>query len=321
VTREESSLRKLMKRLRIPGWRESLAASNSGNIPKWLGALERLPEANADEIVLDSDAPAAVSSEPLSAETARRLENALMELHPWRKGPFDLFGIEIDAEWRSNIKWRRLAPHLGRLDGKTVLDIGCGNGYYALRALGAGADALLGVDTSPLHVIQFQALAKYLRAESAEIILMDCGDLPREQVFDTVLSMGVIYHRPAPEEHARLLFDMTAPGGTCVLESLVVDGDENSSLIPTGRYAQMRNVHQIPSPALLKRWMESAGFADAKILDVSGTTHEEQRRTKWMTFHSLKDFLSSDMSRTLEGHPPPKRAIVLARKPAIQPYP
>jgi len=303
------------EKLALPNWRESLETIKNGNISRWIDALEQLPHILSDKNILDTTAPTAISNPPITAETARKLENSMMKLHPWRKGPFNLFGLLIDAEWRSNMKWKRLEPHLGHMDGETILDIGCGNGYYALRALGAGAETVLGVDTSPLHVIQFQALNKYLRADSAEIILLDCDNLPRKPLFDTVFSMGVIYHRPNQQKHMRLLLDLTKPGGRCVIETLVVDGDEKTCLHPNDRYAQMRNVHAIPSPALLKQWAENAGFAETETLDISTTTIEEQRSTKWMTFHSLQNFLHPENpNKTIENHPAPKRAILLAQK-------
>jgi tRNA (mo5U34)-methyltransferase len=30
------------------------------------------------------------------------MRQALMGLSPWRKGPFDLFGVHVDTEWRSD---------------------------------------------------------------------------------------------------------------------------------------------------------------------------------------------------------------------------
>ncbi len=59
---------------------------------------------------------------------------------PWRKGPFSLYGVNIDTEWRSDWKWDRVLPHLSPLKGRLVLDVGCGGGYHMWRMLGEGAD-------------------------------------------------------------------------------------------------------------------------------------------------------------------------------------
>ena len=61
--------------------------------------------------------------------------------------------------------------------------------------------------------------------------------------------------------------------------------------------------------------LERCGFTDIRVVDSTRTTVEEQRSTDWMTFESLADFLSpTDHTRTVEGHPAPLRAMLLARK-------
>lgn len=90
--------------------------------------------------------------------------------------------------------------------------------------------------------------------------------------------------------------------GELVLETLVIDGDENTVLVPGDRYAQMRNVYFIPSALALKNWLKKCGFVDIRIADVSVTTTEEQRRTEWMVTESLADFLDPhDRSTFLPG--------------------
>ena len=107
--------------------------------------------------------------------------------------------------------------------------------------------------------------------------------------------------------------DLLHPGGELVLETLYVEGGAGTVLEPRGRYAKMRNVWQIPSCETLLRQMEDAGFADARIVDTSITTTTEQRRTEWMRFESLADFLDpADSSRTVEGYPAPRRVVVIA---------
>ena len=105
-------------------------------------------------------------------------------------------------------------------------------------------------------------------------------------------------------------------GGELVLETLVVEGDENTALVPEDRYAQMRNVWFLPSVPALERWLRRAGFVDVRCVDVSTTSVDEQRSTDWMRYQSLPDFLDpQDHGRTVEGLPAPMRAVLLARKP------
>ncbi|MEQ4529934.1 MAG: tRNA 5-methoxyuridine(34)/uridine 5-oxyacetic acid(34) synthase CmoB, partial [Mixta sp.] len=140
--------------------------------------------------------------------------------------------------------------------------------------------------------------------------------LPELKAFDTVFSMGVLYHRRSPLDHLYQLKNQLVSGGELVLETLVIEGDEHDVLVPGERYAQMRNVWFIPSAAALARWLEKCGFVDVRIVDYSRTTTEEQRRTDWMTTESLADFLDpNDHSKTVEGYPAPLRAVLVARKP------
>ena len=245
-----------------------------------------------------------------------QLHKALMGLSPWRKGPFDVFGVHIDTEWRSDWKWSRVSPHLD-LKGKRVLDVGCGNGYYQWRMLGAGADSVIGVDPNWLFFCQFQAIQRYLPDLPAWHLPFALEDLPANlEGFDTVFSMGVLYHRRSPIDHLLALKDCLVKGGELVLETLVVEGDVQQVLVPEDRYAQMRNVWFLPSVPALELWLRRAGFVDVRCVDVSITTVEEQRGTDWMRFQSLSDYLDpADHSRTVEGLPAPMRAVIVARKP------
>lgn len=290
---------------------KKLDTSRNGNLQRWYDVLASLPDItptytdlNADRLLIGSadDQPAG-------------LRDQLLALHPWRKGPYDIFGIHIDTEWRSDWKWQRLESHLSDLTHRTVLDVGCGNGYFCWRLLGAGAARVIGIDPNMLSVSQFQ-LIKHFIGQHLPIDLLPLGIEqvpPKSFHFDTVLSMGVLYHRRSPIDHLYELAACLKPGGELVLETLVIEGEEGMSLVPADRYAQMRNVWFIPSCATLHAWLARCGFDNIRLVDVSTTTAEEQRSTEWMHFHSLPEFLDpADSSKTIEGYPAPKRAMFLA---------
>jgi len=287
-----------------------------GDLPRWLASLEQLPDISPSSI--DLGAAAIRVGEPGDCDEAarRRLENRLRALLPWRKGPFELFGIRVDAEWRSDWKWRRLEGAVQALPGRRVLDVGCGNGYHCWRMLGAGAGEVVGIDPSPLFVIQFHALQKYIDDPAVSVLPLGIEQVPAGlEAFDTVFSMGVLYHRRSPIDHLTELRGCLAEGGELVLETLVIDGGGTDCLVPEGRYARMRNVRFIPSCDLLLSWLRKLDFRGARLVDVTATTTREQRSTDWMKFHSLARFLDpADPSVTIEGHPAPKRAIVTALK-------
>ncbi|HKK23856.1 MAG TPA: tRNA 5-methoxyuridine(34)/uridine 5-oxyacetic acid(34) synthase CmoB [Pseudohaliea sp.] len=296
---------------------EALCSERHGDLPRWQAALDALPAIDVGTVHLDRARVGADSTAPLPPATLEALRTALQGLHPWRKGPFELFGLPVDTEWRSDWKWDRLAGAIAPLAGRRVLDVGCGNGYHCWRMRGAGAAEVVGVDPSPLFVLQFRALQRYLRDDAVNVLPLTLEAVPRPlPAFDTVFSMGVLYHRRSPLDHLLALRDCLRPGGELVLETLVIEGEPGMALVPRGRYARMGNVWFLPSCGTLLGWLEKVKFRDARVVDVSVTATAEQRRTDWMRFHSLADFLDpADPGRTVEGYPAPRRAVVIAAAP------
>lgn len=287
-----------------------------GQFKQWTNAVEFLPEMQPHRLDL-LHSVTAESETPLSPGQIKRIDTLLRNLMPWRKGPFSLYGVDIDTEWRSDWKWDRVLPHLSDLTGRTILDVGCGSGYHLWRMVGAGAQLAVGIDPTQLFLCQFEAVRKLLGGDPrAHLLPLGIEQLPALNAFDTVFSMGVLYHRRSPLEHLWQLKDQLVSEGELVLETLVVEGDERTVLIPGDRYAQMRNVYFIPSALALKNWLEKCGFVDVRIVDVCQTTIEEQRRTDWMITESLAEFLDpNDRSKTVEGYPAPLRAVLIAKKP------
>jgi len=285
-----------------------------GNLAEWQALVDSVPELPTAQRVLDADAVQIGDSDDLPDAAKKQLESQLKALHPWRKGPYSLFGINIDTEWRSDWKWNRLKNHIAPLEHRLVLDVGCGNGYHCWRMLGAGAKTVVGIDPMMLNVMQFQLVRKLYGEAPVYVLPMGIEDMPYGlKAFDTVFSMGVLYHRRSPIDHLMELRDCLKPGGELVLETLVIDGGLGQVLLPEDRYARMRNVWFLPSCDTLVGWLKRCGFKNIRLVDVTVTSIEEQRTTEWMTFHSLKDFLDAENPQlTCEGLPAPKRAIVIA---------
>ncbi|MDF7631836.1 MULTISPECIES: tRNA 5-methoxyuridine(34)/uridine 5-oxyacetic acid(34) synthase CmoB [Pantoea] len=286
-----------------------------GKFRDWEKSVDYLPLLNPQTLDLVNSVTA--TADDLTDRQRLGIENLLRNLMPWRKGPYSLYGTEIDTEWRSDWKWDRVLPHISPLTHRTVLDVGCGSGYHMWRMIGAGAKLVVGIDPMQLFLCQFEAVRKLLGDDRrAHLLPLGIEQLPALQAFDTVFSMGVLYHRRSPLDHLLQLKNQLVSEGELVLETLVVEGDENTVLVPGERYAQMRNVYFIPSAAALKGWLEKCGFVDVRIADYAVTSVEEQRRTSWMTSESLAEFLDpNDSSKTIEGYPAPLRAVLVARKP------
>ena len=276
----------------LPTVRNHLRKGVHGHLPRWQEILTALPSSN-------------------------NVRELLLELAPWRKGPFELNGIHIEAEWRSDLKWNRFSDHIEPLTNRRVLDVGAGNGWYALRMREAGATWVIGVDPTLLFVAQFEALRILTGATGIHILPIGIESLPTDcHTFDTTFSMGVLYHQRNPEEHLSQLKGTLRQGGQLVLETLVYPGDDHKIIEPEHRYARMRNVWHLPTVPTLLDWVSDAGFENIDLVNVTTTTIEEQRTTDWMPYESLAAALDpNDPGTTVEGMPAPVRAILTANFP------
>lgn len=299
---------------RIP---QAFQAERHGHFAAWRSLLNGLPIVATHPPILNTPAPRIEAITPLSDACRTDLRQHLLRLLPWRKGPFDLLGISIDSEWRSDLKWARVQQALGSLQGLRLLDVGCGNGYYLWRAKGDGAALAVGVDPYLLFVMQNHVIGHFMGEWAAPVLPVGAEDLPNDlESFDVTLSMGIFYHRRSPFEHLAQLRSTLRPGGRLLLETLVIDGGEGEVLVPDQRYAKMNNVWFIPSVAELIRWLKRAGLTKIEVTSCVRTDVGEQRRTDWMPFESLGDYLDPhDSSRTVEGYPAPTRAMLCAERP------
>lgn len=295
---------------------QALSPSAHRELSTWQAVVAQLPDFSTNTRILNRSAPQIGTATELSEAAQQRLHSSLQQLIPWRKGPFELFGIYIDTEWRSDWKWQRLAPHISPLEQRLVLDVGCGNGYHAWRMLGAGAKLVIGLDPLLLNVWQFAAVKKLHGPAPIYVLPLGIETLPHSlMLFDTVFSMGVFYHRRSPMDHLLELKACLRPGGELVLETLIIDGPAEKVLVPKARYAQMRNVWFIPTIDTLLLWLARCEFKNARLVDVTPTTTAEQRSTEWMPFHSLQNFLDPhNPALTCEGLPAPKRALIIANR-------
>lgn len=311
---------------KLPDWLSAIKNKDRyAHAPYYESVINKLPEVLPNDI--DLNHACITAKVAFEHSDYRKAEALLKNLMPWRKGGFiigdETHQIHIDTEWRSDLKWDRVLPHISDLSGKRVLDVGGGSGYHGFRMIGAGASSVVVIDPSCLFYHQFMAIRHFLgemtnRFGQSPIHFIPVGleELPNGGLFHTVFCMGVLYHRASPFDCLLQLKNQLLKGGELVLETLVVEGDENTVLVPKDRYAMMNNVYFLPSVAALTLWLEKAGFIDVHCVDISTTTSDEQRATDWMTYHSLSDFLDpDDDSKTVEGYPRPVRAVMVAKKP------
>jgi len=292
--------------------KEQLSPQNHGDYERWVSALEHIPK--LDNVTLDVSQNA-ITIDAAVVENQPDLRQQLQKLIPWRKGPFNIADVFVDCEWRSDFKWDRLKAHID-LNDKRVLDIGCGNGYHCWRMLELNPKWVLGVDPNLLFNVQFRFINHYAKRHDIDVVPLGIEHLPKDMaLFDTVFSMGVLYHRKSPIDHLYELKSLMSKDGELILETLIIEGDDQTVLVPEGRYAKMRNVWFLPSVAALTKWLVKVGFKNINVLDISVTSLEEQRSTDWMVFESLVNYLDEkDNTLTIEGHPAPKRVVISARR-------
>ncbi len=281
------------------------------NIRPLREALSSLPQ--VDAVLSLGDTVALQTNEDIDHT---QIEDVARMMMPWRKGPFDLFGLFIDTEWQSFMKYNLLRPHFN-LAKKRVADIGCNNGYYLFRMQEDRPASLVGFDPSALYKTQFDFINHFAKSE-IRYELLGVEHLPYyEEKFDTIFCLGVLYHRSDPVAMLKQLFQGLDDEGEVYLDTFMIDGEEEMALCPKGSYSKIPNIYFVPTVPALKNWCLRAGFSTFDVLETSVTTPDEQRKTEWIEGQSLEDFLDpEDETKTVEGYSAPKRVYVrLTKKP------
>ncbi|MGI6656975.1 MAG: tRNA 5-methoxyuridine(34)/uridine 5-oxyacetic acid(34) synthase CmoB [Desulfobulbus sp.] len=250
----------------------------------------------------------------LAPDDHRRLHDILRGLMPWRKGPFSIFGIDIDAEWQSNRKWERIVPELPDLRGKIIADIGCNNGYYMFRMVPYRPALVVGFEPYVQHYATFNLLNTFAGQDNLRVELLGIEHLPLFPAsFDVIFCLGILYHRPSPIQCLRDLYAALRPGGVLIIESQAIPGDEPVALFPARTYAKAPGTWFVPTASCLCNWLARCGFADIHLFCDHAMSSEEQRRTEWMQFESYQDFIDKDNpTLTIEGYPAPRRIFLKA---------
>ena len=285
------------------------------NVQPWYEQIQKLSQIEKSNLSIDyGDWFSVGKKEDLTSQEFDLIIDAAKKLIPWRKGPFNIFGLEIDSEWQSNIKYNLIRPFFNLKD-KVVADIGCNNGYYMFRMLEDKPKRLIGFDPSPLTLHQFEFINHFVKSDIVyEMLGVEHLELYNHK-FDFIFMLGVLYHRPDPVGTLKSLARGLNSKGEILIDTFMIDGEEELCLTPNKRYSKIPNIYFIPTIPALKNWLERAGFEDIEVLATTVTTSEEQRKTPWSFDQSLEDFLDeNDKTKTVEGYPAPKRVYVKARK-------
>lgn len=275
-----------------------------------------LSQFSAKHVCCDKDVVTIGNDDEVSASDKKIIKENLQLFMPWRKGPFSVFGVDIDAEWRSERKWQRLVPHLPDLNGKVIADIGCNNGYYMFKMMKSKPKFILGLEPSVQHYYCFKALNSMAGFTNQDIDLLGVEHLNLfPESFDVIFLMGIIYHRSSPVDVLRDVISALKPGGTLIMESQGIPGDAPMALFPEKTYAKVPGTYFVPTGKCIENWMTRAGFQDVNLFSSTPMSSQEQRKTDWMTFESYEDFVQPDnKDLTIEGYPAPVRVLLSGKK-------
>jgi tRNA (mo5U34)-methyltransferase len=144
-----------------------------------------------------------MNAQPHRGEKSREeIERRVGELGPWFHN-LDLRGVKTAPDHFLGdypaLKWRQFAEAVpGDLTGRTVLDIGCNGGFYALEMKRRGAERVIGIDSDETYLAQARFAAEVVGAdiEFRNLSVYDVAAL--DERFDLVLFMGVLYHLRHP---------------------------------------------------------------------------------------------------------------------------
>lgn len=139
---------------------------------------------------------------PAAALSRDEIRARVAALGPWFHN-LDLAGVQTAPDHFLGdypaVKWRGFRDAVpADLSGKSVLDIGCNGGFYAIEMKRRGAARVLGIDADPDYLAQARFAAEVVGAdiEFRRLSVYDVGRLG--ETFDVVLFMGVLYHLRHP---------------------------------------------------------------------------------------------------------------------------
>ena len=180
--------------------RSRAVGRSSGTCPSARGGGEPpFDERSADV----RPAPGNTSSDRMKTSLTRaQIEHQVKALGPWFHN-IDLAGIQTAPEHflgdYPRARWQRFSHSVAtNLTGKSILDVGCNAGYYAIEMKRRGAHRVLGIDSDEASLDQARFAAR-VSGVDVEFRRMSVYDLPElSERFDLVLFLGVFNHLRHP---------------------------------------------------------------------------------------------------------------------------
>jgi tRNA (mo5U34)-methyltransferase len=219
----------------------------------------------------------------------QEIEARVRELGPWFHN-LDLGGVRTAPQHFLGdypaVVWRQVSQALPeRLDGRTVLDLGCNAGFFSLEMARRGAARVVGVDSDPRYLAQARLAGEVsgLEVEWRELSVYDVAALG--EAFDLVIFMGVLYHLRHPLLALDLVREHVARD-TLVFQSMIRGSQGRLPVAPDYPFSETEvfdhpswpKLHfveheyagdwtnwWIPNRACVEAMLRSAGFAPEPV--------------------------------------------------------
>ena len=152
-----------------------------------------------------------------------------MNDHPRAADPAGQFGPATYADWRQSslgeivedLEQRLVLRLAGDLQGRSVLDVGCGDGTLTLAFARGGAKSVVGCDIDPRMISRAAGRAAQENEQIVRYLVGDATRLPFvDQTFDLVTTITVLAFVADAEGAVREMARVLKPGGMLVIGEL-----------------------------------------------------------------------------------------------------
>tara|TARA_Y100000310_G_scaffold109720_1_gene108158 strand:- start:5324 stop:6016 length:693 start_codon:yes stop_codon:yes gene_type:complete len=169
--------------------------------------------------------------------------------------------FDINSPGYNINKWSRLEPILDKVGvkDKTVLDVGCSDGYFSIGCAKKGATLVKGIDPDPLRIKRAIFAKSVYELQNVDFEVMDLYDLNNYENFDIVIGLGLLHRIP---DINACLEKMAQNGNILILEFKTLNNEK--AICRWGGGETKSNKHNklyyIPTQNYVKQEMEKLGF-------------------------------------------------------------
>jgi 2-polyprenyl-6-hydroxyphenyl methylase/3-demethylubiquinone-9 3-methyltransferase len=184
---------------------------------------------------------------------------------------------------------------IAAIDGKRVLDVGCGGGILADAMARRGAD-VLGIDlaTKALRVAQLHALEAQTPRVQYREISAEALAAEQPQSFDMVTCMEMLEHVPDPSSVVRACAQLVKPGGHVFFSTInrnpksflfaIVGAEYVLNLLPKGTHEYAKFIR----PSELARYARDAGL---ELQQTKGLEYNPLTRRYWLSGNTSVNYM------------------------------